>query len=222
MSTLPTPITEAVHRYILATSIRDTPALARLREETLKVGELARMQISPEQGQLMALLVETIGARRLLEIGTFTGYSALVCALALPPDGKLVACDTSEEWTSVARRHWQEAGVASKIDLRLAPALDTLKALLGEGRAGSFDMAFIDADKTNYDAYYEQCLKLVRVGGLIGIDNTLWLGRVADPSDQSPDTAAIRALNAKIARDERVSMSQITIGDGFTLARRRI
>ena len=221
MSSRPTPISAALHDYILAHSIRDRPALAKLREETSRIGRLAVMQISPEQSQFMALLVETIGAKRLLEVGTFTGYSALACALALPPDGTLIACDVSEEWTGIARRHWQAAGVADKIDLRLAPALDTLNALLAEGGAGTFDMAFIDADKTNYDAYYEACLKLVRVGGLIGIDNTLWMGAVADPADTDADTVALRALNDKIVRNERVAMSLLTIGDGYTLCRRR-
>jgi predicted O-methyltransferase YrrM len=222
MSSRPTPITDRLHDYLLATSIRDTPALAALRAETAGIGPLAVMQISPEQGQLMALLVETIGAKQLLEIGTFTGYSALVCALALPPDGRLVACDVSPEWTAIARRHWEAAGVAGKIDLRLGPALDTLAGLLADGKAGGFDMAFIDADKTNYDAYYEACLKLVRVGGLIGIDNTLWMGAVADSAAQDADTVALRALNAKIATDARVAMAQITIGDGYTLVRRRV
>lgn len=222
MSSRPTPITGPLHDYILAHAIRDTPVLARLREETRTVGHLSIMQISPEQGQFMALLVETIGARKLLEIGTFTGYSALACALALPPDGRLIACDVSEEWTAMARRHWQAAGVADKIDLRLGPALDTLNALLATGAADSFDMAFIDADKTSYDSYFEACLKLVRVGGLIGIDNTLWMGAVADPKETDAGTEALRRLNDKIVKDERVAMSLLTIGDGFTLCRRRV
>jgi predicted O-methyltransferase YrrM len=221
MSSRTLAMTDTLHAYLLATSVRDTPALDRLRQETAALGGIARMQISPEQGQLMAFLVETLGARRLLEVGTFTGYSALVCALALPADGRIVCCDVSREWTDIARRHWQDAGVAERIDLRLGPALETLDGLLAAGAADSFDMAFIDADKTNYDGYYERCLRLVRPGGVIGIDNTLWSGRVADPADTSPDTAALRALNAKIGRDDRVAMVQIPIGDGYTLARRR-
>jgi caffeoyl-CoA O-methyltransferase len=179
------------------------------------------MQISPEQGQLMALLVELIGARRTLEVGVFTGYSSTVVALALPADGRIVACDVSEEWTGIARRYWKEAGVEQKIELRLQPAVQTLDALLAQGQAGSFDFAFIDADKTSYDAYYERCLTLLRPGGLLAVDNTLWSGAVADNRDQNESTRAIRQLNAKIAADSRVSASLVPIGDGLYLARKR-
>ena len=169
----------------------------------------------------MALLVELIGARSVLEIGTFMGYSALAMAVALPENGVLVACDVSEEWTAIGRRYWEEAGVSHKIELRLAPALETLDALLAEGRAGTFDFAFIDADKEGYDAYYERALELVRLGGLIALDNTLWEGKVADPAATDVDTEAIRAINAKLALDERVTLSLIPVGDGLTLARKR-
>src|SRR5438105_875650 len=178
------------------------------------------MQISPDQGQLMALLVKLIGARRTLEIGVFTGYSALSVALALPADGQLLACDISDEYTRVGKPFWQQAGVAHKIDLRLGPALQTLDAELARGAAGSYDFAFIDADKTSYDSYYERCLLLVRSGGLITLDNMLWGGSVARPAD-SPDTAAIQALNDKLHADARVDVSLVTVGDGLTLARKR-
>jgi caffeoyl-CoA O-methyltransferase len=179
------------------------------------------MQIGPVQGQLFALLVELVGAHRALEVGTFRGYSALWVALALPEDGTLVACDVSEEWTRVARRYWEEAGVAHKIDLRLAPAVETLDALLAEGAADTFDFAFIDADKGSYDAYYERALGLVRPGGLIVVDNTLWNGKVADAQVRDADTDAIRAFNAKVRDDERVTLSLLPVGDGVTLLRRR-
>ena len=194
--------------------------MRRLREETASM-EQANMQIGPEQGQFMALLIELIGARSVLEVGTFTGYSALAMAVALPENGALVACDVSEEWTAIGRRYWEEAGVAHKIELRLAPALETLDALLAEGRAGTFDFAFIDADKEGYDAYYERALELVRLGGLIALDNTLWEGKVVDPAATDVDTEAIRAINAKLALDERVTLSLIPVGDGLTLARKR-
>ena len=183
--------------------------------------EQANMQVGPEQGQFMALLVELMGARNALEVGTFTGYSALAVALALPEDGRLVACDVSEEWTAIGRRYWEEAGVAHKIDLRLAPAVETLDALLAEGRAGTFDFVFIDADKEGYDAYYERALELTRAGGLVVLDNTLWRGDVADPTISDVDTDAIRAINAKLAVDERVTLSLLPVGDGLTLARKR-
>jgi caffeoyl-CoA O-methyltransferase len=194
--------------------------MRRLREETAPM-ENANMQVGPEQGQFMALLVELVGARNALEVGTFTGYSALAVALALPEDGRLVACDVSEEWTAVGRRYWEEAGVAHKIDLRLAPAVETLDALLAEGRGGTFDFAFIDADKEGYDAYYERALELTRSGGLILLDNTLWRGKVADPTISDADTEALRALNTKLASDERVTLSLLPVGDGLTLARKR-
>jgi predicted O-methyltransferase YrrM len=211
---------EDLYRYVLATSLREPEVLRRLREETAR-HPMARMQIAPEQGQLMGLLVELMGARRALEIGVFTGYSALCVARALPNDGVLVACDLSEEWTAVARRYWQEAGVAQRIDLRLAPALDSLDALLADGQAGSFDFAFIDADKESYPTYYERCLSLVRLGGLIAVDNTLWNGDVINPEDQSVDTRAIRAFNEMLHQDDRVTLSLVPIGDGLTLARKR-
>jgi caffeoyl-CoA O-methyltransferase len=179
------------------------------------------MQIAPEQGQFMALLVELLGVRKALEIGTFTGYSALVVALAMPVDGRLIACDVSEEWTAIGRRYWEEAGVADKIDLRLGPALATLDELLAAGAEESFDFAFIDADKTGYDDYYERSLRLLRPGGLIAIDNVLWNGNLYDLSIDDPDTVAIRALNEKLHTDERVSLSLVPIGEGLTLARKR-
>jgi O-methyltransferase len=181
----------------------------------------SNMQIGPEQGAFLALLVELIGARRCLEIGTFTGYSALAVAGALPDDGQLIACDISDEWTSVGRAFWEEAGVAGKIDLRLGPALDTLDALLHAGQADTFDFAFIDADKASYLAYYERCLRLVRTGGLIAIDNTLWNGRVIDEAVADVDTMAIRVFNQALKTDQRVTLSLVQIGDGLTLARRR-
>ena len=220
MSYRPTALTEGLHRYLLETSLREPALLARLREETARRGD-AGMQISPEQGQFMALLIELTGAKRVLEIGTFTGYSALAMALALPPDGRIVACDVEPETTAVARRYWAEAGVAHKIDLRLAPALDTLDRLLAEGAAGSFDFAFIDADKSNYGAYYARCLELLRQGGLLAVDNVLWDGRVADPAARDPDTEAIRALNLRLRDDPRISLSLVPISDGLSLARKR-
>ncbi len=183
--------------------------------------EWAIMQISPEQGALMAMIVTLTGARRVLELGVFTGYSSLAMALAMPDDGRITACDRDEEWTGIARRYWQDAGVAHKIDLRLGPALDTLEALLAEGRAETYDFAFIDADKGNYDAYYEQSLKLVRPGGLIALDNTLQDGRVADASAQEGNVPVIRALNEKLHADSRIDLSMVPIGDGLTLARKR-
>ncbi|MGF1628368.1 MAG: class I SAM-dependent methyltransferase [Kiloniellaceae bacterium] len=213
-------LSDALYAYLLENSLRETEVLRRLREETATM-PWSGMQISPEQGQFMALLVQLMGARRCLEVGTFTGYSALAVAQALPADGRLVACDINEETTAVARRYWQEAGVAETIDLRIAPALETLDALLAEGAAGSFDFAFIDADKVNYDAYYERSLALLRPGGLIAVDNVLWGGSVIDSSRKDPDTEAIRQFNAKIACGQRVSCSMIPLGDGLTLALKR-
>ncbi|HEX8011204.1 MAG TPA: class I SAM-dependent methyltransferase [Casimicrobiaceae bacterium] len=209
-----------IERYVTEEITRETPLQKRLRAETARLPQ-GGMQIGADQGALLALLVRSIGARRALEIGTFTGYSALAVAMALPADGKLVCCDKSEEWTAVARRYWQEAGVAGKIDLRLAPALATLPVLEQELGAGSFDFAFIDADKTAYDAYYESCLKLVRSGGVIALDNMLWSGAVARPRVRDADTAALRALNAKIRDDARVESCLLTVGDGVMLARKR-
>jgi len=214
------PLTEELNDYLVRVSVREHPVLRRLREETAAL-ENASMQIAPEQGRLMGLLVEAIGARRALEIGTFTGYSALVLALALPDDGTLVACDVSEAWTAVARRYWAEAGVAHKIDLRLAPALRTLDALLEAGEQGAFDFAFIDADKESYEAYYERVLRLLRPGGLVAVDNTLWSGRVVDPEVRDASTEAIRAFNVKLAGDDRVSLCMLPVGDGVTLAMKR-
>ena len=210
---------DRLYNYLLSASLRESEILRQLREETASYPS-ARMQISPEQGQFMALLVQLLGATKTLEVGVFTGYSSLCVALALPPHGKIVACDVSEEYTSVARRYWQKAGVADKIDLRLAPALETLDRLLVD-EAETFDFAFIDADKRNYEAYYERSLQLVRPGGLIAIDNVLWSGRVADPQDQDKSTLAIRALNEKLHHDQRVTISLISIADGLTLALKR-
>ena len=211
---------DQLYDYLLSVSLREPALFARLRRETEAMPESV-MQISPEQGQFMQLLVKLTGARNALEIGTFTGYSALAVASALPADGRLVACDISESFTAVGRPYWEEAGVAEKIDLRIGPALESLDNLLGAGEAARFDFAFIDADKGNYDNYYERCLKLLRPGGLIAIDNVLWDGAVADPSDSSEDTRAIRALNARLKEDERVDLSLVPIGDGLTLARKR-
>lgn len=219
MSVATIAMTDALYDYLLRTTVREPEVLQRLRAETARL-PTGGMQISPEQGQLMRLLIELSGARRALEVGVFTGYSSTCVALALPADGQLVACDISREWTNVARRYWQQAGVAAKIELHLQPALLTLDALIAEGQSGSFDFAFIDADKTAYDAYYERCLTLLRPGGLLGVDNSLWSGAVADESDQRENTCAIRALNAKIASDSRVSASLVPIGDGLYLARK--
>lgn len=210
---------DSLYTYVLAHSLREHPAQTALREATAAHPD-AVMQIGPEQGQFMALLVRLIGAKRTIEIGVFTGYSALCVALALPDDGYVLACDVSDAYTRIGRPFWQQAGVANKIDLRLAPARQTLDARLAAGDASTFDFAFIDADKPAYDDYYERCLQLVRRGGLIAIDNTLWSGAVTRPP-QSADTAALQALNDKLARDERVDLSLLPIGDGLTLARKR-
>jgi predicted O-methyltransferase YrrM len=209
-----------MHAYLLANAVRETRLQRALRAATQRLPG-AGMQIAPEQGQLLELLVRMLGARRCIEVGTYTGYSALAVALALPKSGRIVCCDVSEAWTAVARRFWKKADVERKIDLRLAPALQTLDALLARGGAGKFDFAFIDADKSNYTKYYERCLKLVRRGGLIAADNTLWYGRVADPRDREPDTPYIRAFNRKLLRDRRVDMALVPIGDGLTLVRKR-
>lgn len=220
MASRSTPMTDQLAAYLRKVSLRDTALMARLREETAKQ-RYALMQISPEQGQFMALLVELIGARRTLEVGVFTGYSTLCVALALPADGRVVACDIDPEMTAIAQRYWTEAGVAEKIDLRVAPAAETLDGLLADGQAGSFDFAFVDADKANYGTYVEQALALLRPGGLLAVDNVLWDGKVADPSADDEDTLAIRAVNESLHRDERVSLSLVPIGDGLTLARKR-
>ncbi|MEH2152019.1 class I SAM-dependent methyltransferase [Nostoc sp.] len=209
-----------LYNYLLSVSLREPEILGKLRQETANHPR-SGMQISPEQGQFMRLLVELIGAKKTLEVGVFTGYSSLSVALALPTDGKIIACDVSEEFTAIARRYWQEAGVADKIDLRLAPALETLDQLLATGQAETFDFAFIDADKENYDGYYERSLQLARPGGLIAIDNVLWSGQVADEQNQDESTQAIRALNEKLHHDERVTLSLVPIADGLTLAIKR-
>ncbi|BAY34731.1 O-methyltransferase family protein [Nostoc carneum NIES-2107] len=206
-----------LYNYLLSVSLREPEILAQLRQETAQ-HPMARMQIAPEQGQLMAFLVQLIGAKKTLELGVFTGYSTLVVALALPSDGKIVACDVSEEFTAIARRYWQQAGVTDKIDLHIAPALDTLDKLLQVGEAETFDFAFIDADKSNYDAYYERSLQLIRPGGVIAIDNVLWSGRVADPQVQDNRTKKIRAFNQKLHQDPRINLSLVPIADGLTLA----
>lgn len=220
MSTRTLGVDDRLHAYLMAVSLREPEVLRRLRDETASHA-LSRMQISPEQGQLMAWLVEVLGVRRILEIGVFTGYSSTAMALALPPDGKLVACDVSEEYTAVARRYWREAGVADRIELRLGDALGTLATLESQGAAGTFDLAFVDADKESYVAYYEACLRLVRVGGVVLFDNVLWSGRVADPADTAATTVAIRALNERALGDPRVAPSLVPIGDGLMLLRRR-
>lgn len=212
---------DEIEAYLQRVSVRETPVQRRLREESVSVKD-AGMQIGPEQGQLMRMLAGLIGARHAIEIGVFTGYSALSVALALPDDGQLIACDVNEEWTSIARRYWCEAGVDSKIVLRLAPALDTLDALIRDGRSGTFDFVFIDADKTNYDRYYERSLKLLRPGGLVLADNVLWSGRVTDESDRSEDTVALRAFNAKLRDDARIELCMLPVGDGLTIARKRV
>jgi predicted O-methyltransferase YrrM len=220
MSTTQTGVSEDLMQYIRGVTNREQDVFRRLREETAKLPNSV-MQISPEQGQFMDMLVRMVGAKHALEVGVFTGYSSTTVALALPPDGKLIACDVSEEYTSMARRYWKEAGVEHKIELRLGPAVATLDALLAQSKANSFDFAFIDADKENYDHYYERALKLLRPGGLIVIDNVLWHGKVWDESVQDADTRAIRALNKKLHHDERVDLSLIAVGDGMTLARKR-
>jgi len=220
MSNIHTPVTKELWDYIRQVSLREPDVLRRLREATAPHPEVS-CQIAAEQGQFMALLIRLLGAKRALEIGTFTGYSSTAVALAMPDDGRLIACDQSREWTDMARRFWREAGVEHKIELRLGPAIRTLDQLLAEGRAGTFDFAFIDADKTNYDGYFERALHLVRTGGLIAIDNVLWHGQVNDPAVNEPDTLAIRTLNRKLHHDERIWLSMVPIGDGLTLALKR-
>ncbi|MBN3878510.1 MULTISPECIES: O-methyltransferase [unclassified Nostoc] len=209
-----------LYNYLLSVSLREPEILGKLRQETANHPR-SGMQISPEQGQFMSLLVQLIGAKKTLEVGVFTGYSSLSVALALPADGKIIACDVSEEFTAIARRYWLEAGVADKIDLRLAPALETLDRLLATGQGETFDFAFIDADKENYDGYYERSLQLVRPGGLIAIDNVLWSGQVADEQNQDESTQSIRALNEKLHHDERITLALVPIADGLTLAIKR-
>ena len=220
MSNRTIKIDARLYDYLVKVSVREPALLARLRAETARLPE-HNMQIAPDQGQFMALLVRLVGARRCLEIGTFTGYSSLAVALALPADGRLIACDVSEKWTAIARRYWQEAGVADRIELRLQPALKTLDALLADGEKGRFDFAFIDADKVSYAQYYERVLSLLRPGGLVAVDNTLWSGKVADPKARDKDTAALKKFNAALHKDERIDLTLVPIGDGLTLARKR-
>lgn len=213
-------LTDTLYEYLVAHSVREPEVLRELREETRGMPH-AGMQIGPDQGQFMALLAKLVGARRCIEIGVFTGYSSIAVALALPDDGRLLACDVNEEWTAIARRYWKKAGVEHKIELRLAPALETLDGLLAAGEAGRFDFAFIDADKGNYLAYYERCLRLLRPGGLVAADNTLWSGDVANPGNQKPDTVSLRAFNDALHGDERIDLALLPLGDGVTLARKR-
>jgi caffeoyl-CoA O-methyltransferase len=219
MSNRTIALTDPLYEYLLSASLREHPLLAELRAEAATRPEV-QLQIAPEQGQFMALLVRLLGARRCLEIGVFTGYSSLVTALALPDDGRIVACDVSEEWTAIARDYWRRAGVEHKVELRLAPALDTLDTLLADGGAGTFDFAFLDADKENYPAYYERMYPLLRSGGLLAIDNTLWSGRLLDPRERDPETQSIRRLNEQLLGDTRVDLSLLPLGDGLTLVRK--
>ncbi len=213
-------ISDPLYDYLLSVSLREPEILQALRQETAS-HPMSQMQIAPEQGQLMALLVQLISAKKVLEVGVFTGYSSLVVALALPPDGKLTACDLSEDYTNIARRYWEAAGVADKIDLQIAPALETLDRLLAEGAAGSYDFAFIDADKSGYPDYYDRALQLLRPGGLMAIDNVLWSGRVADSQEQDSRTNLIRSFNAMLHQDQRISLSMLAVADGLTLALKR-
>ena len=213
-------LSEELNDYLVAEGVREPEVLGRLREETASMAE-ARMQIAVEEGAFLALLVRLMGARRIIEIGTFTGYSSTAMALALPSDGRIVCCDISQEFTDVARGYWSEAGISDRVELHLAPALETLDGLLAAGGEGTFDLAFIDADKTNYAAYVERALRLVRRGGLIAIDNVLWGGRVIDAADTDEDTQAIRDLNADLATDERFDIAMLPIADGVTLLRVR-
>lgn len=216
----PTPMTDRLYEYVLSVGVREPDLLRELREETGRLPE-GEWQIAPEQGPFLALLVRLLGARRCLEVGTFTGYSALWVASALPADGRVVCCEISEAFAAVARKYWARSDHGRKIELRMGPAADTLDRLLADGHAGAFDYAFVDADKAGYDGYYERCLSLVRPGGLVAIDNTLWDGKPADPAAADADTAAIRALNAKVHADPRVEMSFLPFADGLTLAVRK-
>jgi predicted O-methyltransferase YrrM len=220
MSRRTLPLTERLYDYLLGASLREHPAQARLRAETAQLPE-GSMQIAPEQGQLMALLIELCGARRVLEIGCFTGYGTLAMALALPPDGRVLTLDVNPDWVALGRRAWRDAGVEAKIEVRFGLALTSLDQLIDAGRAGSFDLIFIDADKKSYDAYYERSLILARPGGLILIDNVLWGGLVADQAHTDRQTETLRALNAKLRDDERISLALVPVGDGLALARKR-
>jgi len=220
MSNRTLTLDDRTYGYLLAHSLREAPALAGLRAETASHPKV-NMQIAPEQGQFMQMLVRLLGARRAIEVGVFTGYSSLAVMLAMPPDGRLLACDISAVYTAVARRHWQAAGVADRIELVIAPASDTLDARLAAGEAGCYDFAFIDADKTGYLGYYERLLKLLRPGGLIVVDNTLWSGEVANPANRDVDTVALREFNDVLHQDPRVDLALLPVGDGLTLARIR-
>ncbi|MEO1396051.1 MAG: class I SAM-dependent methyltransferase [Cyanobacteria bacterium J06634_5] len=220
LSTTPEATQTTLYDYLLSVSLREPEVFHQLRQETAEHPDWD-MQIAPDQGQFMALLLQLIGARNVLEIGTFTGYSTLWLASALPDDGTVITCDVDEEATDIARRYWKKAGMDTKIDLRLAPATETLDQLLADGQARTFDFIFIDADKANYDHYYEKALQLLRDGGLVAVDNTLWFGRVIDPESQDEATVAIRSLNQKIHRDQRVDVSMVAIADGLTLAIKR-
>ena len=217
MSSQHIQIDDALVGYIRSVTHPEQDYMARLREETLK-DPLARMQITPEQGALFSVLTQLGRFKKTIEVGVFTGYSSLAVARALPEDGRIVACDISEQWTSIARRYWKEAGLDHKIDLRLAPATETLDALLANGEAGTYDFAFIDADKTNYANYYDRIFQLLRPGGSIAVDNVLWSGRVIDPADNEEDTLALRAFNEKLSEDNRIWLTMLAIGDGLTLA----
>ena len=220
MSNRTLTLNDRLYRYLLDHTLREDQTQRRLREVTAQL-EHGVMQISPEQGQFMTLLVELLGAERIVEVGTFTGYSALCMAKGMPEHGELICCDVSEEWTDIGRRFWRVAGVEDRIRLAIGPALDTLDSLISDGQSGRFDMAFVDADKTNYLYYYDRCLTLLRPGGLLAFDNTLWGGAVADTDQQDPDTESLRELNDRLHGDERVSISLLPIGDGLTLARKR-
>lgn len=220
MSNRTLSIDDAIYSYMLSHSLREPDILRQLREETAQ-HDMARMQIAPEQGQLLSLLIKLLGAQQTIEIGVYTGYSALCVALALPDKGRVIACDINDDWTQIAQRYWHQAGVQNKIELLIAPASKTLERLIKRGNANSFDFAFIDADKPNYINYYEICLKLLRPGGIIAVDNTLWGGDVAKPEVNDDDTVAIRQFNDHLYKDERVDISLIPIGDGLTLARKR-
>jgi caffeoyl-CoA O-methyltransferase len=220
MSRTVTAVTEALAEYVRSVTLREPELLRRLRDETASHPE-AECQITPEQGQFMGLLMRLMGAKKTLEVGVFTGYSSLSVALALPADGRVIACDISDEYTSIARRYWKEAGVADRIELRLGPAIRTLDGLLAEGHAGTFDFAFIDADKRNYGNYYERALQLLRPGGVAAIDNVLWHERVIRLDDNSPDTLAIREFNRRLHTDDRIWLSMVTIADGLTLAMKK-
>lgn len=220
MSSKTLNLNDQVYAYLLKNISVESPAAQDLREETHAKLTMAGMQVSPEQAAFMAFLVQVLGVEQAVEVGTFTGYSALAVAQALPENGRLIACDVSKEWTDIGRKYWQKAGVDHKIDLRLAPAVETLEHLLAEGNEGKFDFAFIDADKANYAVYYERCLSLLRVGGIVAVDNVLWGGRTADPTLTDASTTAIRQLNSLIADDSRVNSTMLPVGDGLTLARK--